>query len=120
MVYINIASVPPIFPGNVDVMLELNLCCRHLQMTLRLSRRGLKTLSLQIAFSMSSAPFAAGCGGAGDGPDDSDNNSSDSKASDYGSDEDQSGSSSVRSDYDNDTVNNAPPADYNDTFVWYD
>ena len=69
---------------------------------------------------MSTAPFAAGSGGAGDGPDDGDSNSSDPKASDYGSDEDQSGSSSVRSDYDDDNVSNAPPADYNDTFVWYD
>jgi hypothetical protein len=74
---------------------------------------------VEVASSMSAPPFAAGCEGTEDGPDDVDNIYSDSKVSDYGSDANRSGSSSVRSDYDDDDVNDAP-ADYNTNFEWYD
>ena len=95
-----VASVPPIFPANVNVMLKLNPTASSVSVLpasandasalaaevddsqLTNSVEGIHQQNAEVASSMSSAPFAAGCGGAGDGPDDNDNNSSDPKASD--------------------------------------
>jgi len=140
-----VASVPQLFPENVNVLLNLNPAASSVSVLPASASdasvlandasalateladsqftqvvAGIHQQNAEVASAMSSAPFAAVCGGAGDNPDDSDNNSSDPKDSDYGSDGDQSGSSSVRSDYDNDTVNNAPLVDYNTTFEWYE
>jgi hypothetical protein len=122
-----VASVPPLFPENVNAMLNLNptasfgsvlpasandvsvLATEVEDSQLANVVEGIHQQNAEVASSMSSAPFAVGYGEAGNDPDDSDNNSLDPNASDYGSNGDQSGSSSVRSDYDNDIVNNVPP-----------